>query len=67
VLHELTRPRPDEKDARPLCDAWGLQTYRGHHSMTVWIESRPVVHEHDSPVEAAGLVLLAMLRERRKP
>lgn len=76
ILAELTRPRPEEADARPLCDAVSVDLCNSttvDHPFTSM--ARAFDHEENemasvetgSPVEAAALVLLALLRERRKP
>jgi len=74
VLAELTRPRPEEKDARPLCEKVYVLT---HDSGRSWnaigvrpdeeVIDRDVEINGDAgerPVDVAALVLLALLKER---
>jgi len=85
-IHELTRPRPEEKDARPLCETWflypswvltigeedgGVRKYilpwrLEGYEFSVGDHGKPTSRQAlaDSPVEAAALVLLALLKER---
>jgi len=70
VLRELVRPRPEEKDARPLVRAYQIW-YDTEDSNTprfrYWDADglcKPQI-EHRVVVEAAALVLLALLRERK--
>jgi len=87
VLHEMTRPRPEEKDARPLCETWflypswvltigeedgGVRKYilpwrLEGYEFSVGDHGKPTSRQAlaDSPVEAAALVLLAILKERK--
>lgn len=70
VLHELTRPRPEEADARPLVSAWRMYKHeQGNVEMTVMRAGELYWRDFGGPTvcEAAALVLLALLRERRKP
>lgn len=73
VLRELTRPRPEEADARPLCIRWDLTTapdLRGNEAYVCGAMTRgggiPASCWAGSAVEAAALMLLALLRERAK-
>lgn len=76
VLNELTRPRPEEKDARPLCEkVYVLTQDSGRSWNAIGVRPDEEVIDHDveingdagePPVEAAALVLLALLRERRE-
>jgi len=77
VLHELTRPRPEEKDARPLCvqvRLWHRATGGGWSSWceawndkgeSVLSDDFSGVHDEWSSIEAAAAVLLALLKERK--
>lgn len=72
ILAELTRPRPEEADARPLCVTWELKPAFDLHGAEAyafagWVNGKGFHAWKASPVEAAALVLLALLRERRKP
>jgi len=67
VLHELTRPRPEEKDARPLCDEIGLMFTLVEDSK-VWAcsgDDDDGAMYAKAAVDAAALVLLALLKERK--
>lgn len=79
VLHELVRPRPEEKDASPLVGDGASVNIDICPSLTKMNEfcelrmrrddapSAPlkVSERNNSPVEAAAAVLLALLRERK--
>lgn len=77
ILAEMTRPRPEEKDARPLIEkVYVLTQDSGRSWNCIGVRPDEEVIDHDveingdagePPVEAAALVLLALLRERRKP
>ena len=69
VLHDLTRPRPEEADTRPLCNSWNLDASSGCRMFRIITfddeDLLTATRDGATAVEAAGLVLLALLRERR--
>lgn len=77
ILAELTRPRPEEADARPLCEkVYVLTQDSGRSWNCIGVRPDEEVIDHDveingdagePPVEAAAACLLTLLRERRKP
>lgn len=69
VLHELTRPRPEEADARPLVSAWRMYQHEaGSTEMCVMRVGELYWRDFGgpTPVEAAAACLIALLRERAK-
>lgn len=66
ILHELTRPRPEEADARPLCEEYVLEYENGEHCCSGSTSPHAAVMGGTSAVEAAAACLIALLRERRE-